>query len=215
MRTKIFIAVAAVVALLAGGIILFMVRNGKENGGGTPGPANSATSTAPAATSTANIPPQVSVPDLNKPVVITASLSEENQTFARSEIANLVAVLKKDSDAYNEWMSLALYRKMIGDYDGAREIWEYTAVIRPNEAVSFHNLGNLYATELRDNVKAESYFLKAIDRGTALGYVYYAAYEFYRYYKKDLPAAKKILDRGIAALDSETANEFRKIRDSF
>ena len=58
------------------------------------------------------------------------------------------------------WLVLGVYRKMIGDYESAKEVWEYASAIRPQNSVSFNNLGELYAYYLKDNAKAEKIILK-------------------------------------------------------
>lgn len=216
-RVYVFIA-GGLFAVLAAGAALFVMNDAWKTSPEL-GPLGQGSAVSPSATPEVlpESSPAASLPspDLDRPMTVTADLSEEQKNNARKEILRAVAALKQDADSQSDWLALAIYRKTIGDYDGAREIWEYTAAVRPAEAVSLHNLGNLYAFELHDLGKAETYYLQAIEREPRLGYVYYTTYEFYRYFKKDLAQAKKILDRGIAALDDQTASEFRKLRDSF
>ncbi|MEK7554772.1 MAG: tetratricopeptide repeat protein [Patescibacteria group bacterium] len=208
MRKKLTILLGVLVVIIAAGAAFFIIRDIRKGEELNP-PTGTSTSPMP------NPSPEISAPDLDRNIHITAPLSEENKKKAREEIDRLVAALKEDPDSYNDWLSLALYWKMIGDYDGAREIWEYLAETRPGEAVSLHNLGNLYANELHDFAKAEQYYLEAIKRRPEFDYLYYAVYEFYRYYVKDLVKAKQILDQAIAALDPESGAKFGELRASF
>ena len=77
-----------------------------------------------------------------------------------AKIQDLSSQLKKDSDNLENWLVLGVYRKMIGDYESAKEVWEYASAIRPQNSVSFNNLGELYAYYLKDNAKAEKIILK-------------------------------------------------------
>ena len=43
-----------------------------------------------------------------------------------------------------------------------RDVWEYAGVLYPDNALSFANLGNLYAFYLHNNVKAELNFKKLL-----------------------------------------------------
>lgn len=146
-----------------------------------------------------NKPEEFTLPDLNRPIVITAALSEENAKKAKEYITATQTTLKGDPDLYQEWLSLALYRKLIGDYEAAKEIWEYVTKIRPSAAVSYHNLGNLYVYELNQPDKAEPYYLKAIELEPSGIQWYLSASEYYRYFKKDIGKAKEILRLGITA----------------
>ena len=143
--------------------------------------------------------PKFPAPDLDRPINITAKLSEESAGKAREYIIASENALKADPDIYEDWLNLALYRKLIGDYEAAREIWEYLTKIRPFAAVSYHNLGNLYAYELNEPDKAEPYYLKAIELEPSGIQWYLSAADYYRYFKKDITKAKDILRQGIAA----------------
>lgn len=141
----------------------------------------------------------VPIPDLNRPIVFYADLPEDAKQIARQKIEESIMALKENPDLFNEWLALGVYRKIINDYEAAREIWEYAGYIRPMNGVSFANLGDLYAFYLKDNVKAEQNFLKALENDTSNINLYRSIYEFYRYAMNDEKKAKDILKEGIEA----------------
>ena len=67
---------------------------------------------------TVNIP----LPNLNKEIKITADMNEDAKRIATAKIQDLSSQLKKDSDNLENWLVLGVYRKMIGDYESAKEV---------------------------------------------------------------------------------------------
>ena len=148
----------------------------------------------------------VPLPNLNKGIKITVDMSEEAKRIATTKIQDLSSQLKKDSDNLENWLVLGVYRKMIGDYEGAREVWEYASAIRPQNSISFNNLGELYAYYLKDNAKAEENYKKAIENDPSAVYIYRNFFDFYRYFAKDTAKARAILEQGIAANPTTTSD---------
>ncbi len=64
---------------------------------------------------------------------------------------------------FRSYMEAASVKKGVGDYEGARDIWEYVNMKRPQNSVSFANLGDLYANFLKYPVKSEQNYLRAIE----------------------------------------------------
>ena len=149
-----------------------------------------------------NIP----MPDLNKEIKITAEMSEDAKKIATAKIQDLSSQLKKDSDNLENWLVLGVYRKTIGDYEEAKEVWEYASAIRPQNSISFNNLGELYAYYLKDNKKAEENYAKAIENDPSAIYIYRNFFDFYRYVVKDTTKARTILEKGIAANPSTSSD---------
>ena len=148
----------------------------------------------------------VPLPALNKEIKITADMSEDTKRIATAKIQDLSSQLKKDSDNLENWLVLGVYRKMIGDYEGAREVWEYAGAIRPQNSISFNNLGELYAYYLKDNAKAEENYKKAIENDSSAIYIYRNFFDFYRYFAKDTAKARAILEQGIATNPSTSSD---------
>lgn len=76
--------------------------------------------------------------------------------------AGTKARLEKNPDDFAAWLNLGIVRKSIGDYEGAADVWEYAAKIRPQSSQPFSNLGDLYANFLNDVAKGEEYYKKAL-----------------------------------------------------
>lgn len=143
---------------------------------------------------------QVKLPDapnLDKPIKNLANLDETAFNIAVDKINNLRKELKENADLFDEWLSLGIYYKMVGDYNGAAEVWEYASVIRPNSSTPFGNLGDLYGYYIKDKVKAEKNFLKALEIDSTSIYLYRNIADFYRFVMKDVEKAKEVLRTGI------------------
>lgn len=108
----------------------------------------------------------------------------------RGDLKVLSAVLNANpmgSGGVDDWIAVGVTKKFFNDFEGARDAWEYAGVLYPNNALSFANLGNLYAFYLHDNIKAEANFKKAIaDDPYQPGY-YLSLADFY----KNVDVAKK------------------------
>ena len=141
----------------------------------------------------------VPLPDLNRAIKITANMDENAKKIATAKIQDLSSQLKKDSDNLENWLVLGVYRKIIGDYEVAKEVWEYASAIRPQNSVSFNNLGELYAYYLKNNKKAEENYAKATENDPSAVYIYRNFFDFYRYVAKDPVKARALLEKGIAA----------------
>ena len=148
----------------------------------------------------------VPLPDLNKEIKITAEMSDDAKKIATAKIQDLSNQLKKDSDNLENWLVLGVYRKTIGDYEGAKEVWEYVTVITPQNVIALNNLGDLYAYYLKDIPKAEEYFLQAIRIEPSNIYLYFKIVEFYRDIAKDLVKARTLLEKGITANPSTSSD---------
>jgi tetratricopeptide (TPR) repeat protein len=142
---------------------------------------------------TINIP----IPDLNRPIIFDDNVSEGVRKTTTEKINKLTEELKKDNSFFSNWIELGLYRKSIGDYIGARDIWEFLSVTSPQNSVSFRNLGDLYSYYLVDKQKAEENFLKAIEINPNEIEYYLKTMEFYRDVMKDVVKARQIIEQGI------------------
>ncbi len=134
------------------------------------------------------------MPDLDRKIVVTENLSTEVRLRAINDIGAAVAILKEDYDRREEWLNLGLVYKLIGDYEGAKQAWEFTTLIRPDDPVAYHNLGDLYSQYLPDFPKAEKNYLEAIEKDSGHQVFFYVKlFEFYRYYSKNPDLAEKTL----------------------
>ncbi|MBU3926018.1 hypothetical protein KJ763_02530 [Patescibacteria group bacterium] len=172
-------------------------------------------SIAPTPTASENpIISPIAIPDLDRPITIKADLPQEAKVKVIEKIKSISSQLKENNDDFNLWLELGIYRKMIDDFEGARDVWEYAGYIRPLNSTSFNNLGDLYAYYLHDNKKAKENFLKAMENGSNQISIYRNAYDFYRNVMKDNIKAKGILEEGIKN-NPDTSQDLQYLLDNF
>lgn len=145
---------------------------------------------------------KITAPVLDREIpASTATMNGAEQAYRTQTIGRLnktVDALKKDQYSYQDWIYLGLYRQILGDYEGALQVWRYATFLAPSEEVAFLNLANLYATNLKDYAQAESYYQKALEINPADTGIYRNLADMYRYnYKQGTSAAEDILKKGI------------------
>ncbi len=156
----------------------------------------------------------VLMPDLNRKINIAPDISEEVKSIALSKISEIAEILKETPEQADSWLALGVYYKMLGDYESARDVWEYVAKIRPDGFTPFGNLADLYAYYIKDNKKAEENFLKAIENGPTMINFYRSTYEFYRFVMKNDVKAKSILQKGIDS-NPGTSQDLKYLLDNY
>lgn len=141
--------------------------------------------------------PSVPAPSLDEPIVLPQRFTAEIRQIEERRIKDIILKLEKDPLSFDLWNELALEKQSIDDYEGAKEIWNYTALLKPKDPLSFSNLGNLYGFYLKDNIKAEENYLKSIELGQNNGFWYYQTFIFYKDALKDDVKAKAIIEEGV------------------
>jgi len=152
------------------------------------------------------------VPDLDRMVVNDKTLSAEVVGILKIKIADLSDFLKGDPGQFDKWLDLGINRKIAGDYEGAIEAWTYASALRPQNSISFNNLGDLYAYYLNEPQKAEENLLQAIENGSNEVYLYFKTHDFYKYVMKDATKARNIVEQGIKA--NPTSQELKDLLNS-
>src|SRR3989344_7349091 len=112
---------------------------------------------------------------INKPVVVTANaLPDSVKNEALKKLEELAIMIREDYDYSNQWYDLGAYRKLLGDYAGAIDAYDFVTLIRPNDVISYMNLGEIYAVYLKNYGQAEKNYLQAIknDPTKASSYMY-------------------------------------------
>lgn len=129
----------------------------------------------------------------------TSNLDAAYRTQIITYLEKTISALKKDEHSYQDWIYLGLYRKILGDYDGAYEAWNYATLLAPGEEVAYLNLANLYDLSLGNYAQAELYYKKGLEINPKNTQTYQNLFEMYRYrYGKNPSAAEDILKLGIA-----------------
>ena len=147
--------------------------------------------------------PDAPQPDLDKKLTFAPYLSAEVVSIYKTKIEEIRAKLKETPTNFRLWMDLAMNYKSIGEYKYAEEVWYYAHLMVPNNAVVMGNLGNLYAYELKDNAKAEEYFVKAINAPGAFVYLYFQIADFYLDIVGDKNRAINAVEQGLQKIPDD------------
>jgi tetratricopeptide (TPR) repeat protein len=150
----------------------------------------------------------ISIPDLDSEVTYSSKLSDEVVLLMKDKIATTRSFLKKDSNLIDDWIGLGVLYKMVEDFDKAIEAWDYAGVISPTNSVSFQNLGDLYGYYLKDPVKGEENFLRAISNSPSDVYLYFKTADFYKDVMEDETKRRQIVEQGI-----ETNPDVQELKD--
>jgi tetratricopeptide (TPR) repeat protein len=138
------------------------------------------------------------IPSLERPVVFPANFPEEVKEQYNTSLAELKSKITADPNDTTLWLDLAIRYRMVQDYDGAVEIWEYLLSQKPQDPIVLHNLGEHYFHYGRDYKRAEDYYRRAIEAAPQFSINYTDLFEMYRdVYKQDTSAAEEILKEGI------------------
>jgi len=101
---------------------------------------------------------------------------------------NFRQILSADPDNFNIWVALGSLYKVISDYEMAEQVWLYATELRPNNSLTYANLGDLYTNFLKDKEKAEENLLIAMknSEGEAVNVNYSRQlFELYYYHYED------------------------------
>lgn len=144
---------------------------------------------------------ELDTPNLNRQIVFSDSVSEAVRNIVLSKVATITTLLREDLTSFKNWLDLAIQYKIAGDYEGARDVWEFINETSPTNSVSFHNLGDLYHFNLKDYPKSEENFRKAIENSPQNTQSYGGLHGLYKYsYKQDSNLAESVLLEGIEAV---------------
>src|SRR6185436_9331386 len=79
-------------------------------------------------------------PSLDREITFPAAFPEDSREAFKQKVETLQADLKEHPEDGTKWLTLAIYYKTVGDYEGAIQIWKYLVAVNSKDAVSFHNL---------------------------------------------------------------------------
>lgn len=147
--------------------------------------------------------------------------TEEQKKKLYNEIDNYGEAVMGNPHFFQGWIQLGLIKKVIGDFEGARDAWHYAGIIAPDNVVSFANLGELYWRYLPDFPKSEKNFRQAIKNDSKRPEIYISLAELYYYsYKEKADLADNAYLEGLAAnpnddmLMRHLATYYKKIGDA-
>jgi tetratricopeptide (TPR) repeat protein len=139
----------------------------------------------------------VPTPSLKRALPDTSKLDPLFVSSAEAKIKNVIKNIENNKKSFNDWIDLGLLRKSLGDYEGARQAWEYISILYPTNEVSFGNLGDLYANFLHDYAKAESAYQLGIKNNSKSVDFYRNLFNLYILENKNTQAVT-LLQNGIA-----------------
>lgn len=134
-----------------------------------------------------------------------AVFGDEQREKIYADIRMQGSAVKEKPEFITGWLQVGILKKVIGDYEGARDAWEYAGIIRPENSVTFANLGELYWKYLPDFPRSEKNFLISIKNKKSDPAVYISLSELYSYsYTSKSDLADDVLLEGIAANPDST-----------
>lgn len=125
--------------------------------------------------------------------------TEDQKTRLYARLDELGRAVKADPSFFKGWIDLGLFKKTIGDFEGARDAWEYAGVIQPLNSISFSNLGELYWRYLHLYPESEKNFETAIRHKPDDIQNYVSLAELYHYsFTEKFDEADDVLLRGLS-----------------
>jgi tetratricopeptide (TPR) repeat protein len=130
--------------------------------------------------------------------------TEEQLQKIYSTIGMHATAVKEQPRFFNGWIQIGVLKKVIGDFEGARDAWEYAGIIEPLNSLSFANLGELYWRYLHKYEKSEENFRIAIKHKPGDPFIYISLSELYSYsYKEKDDLADDVLIDGLDAIPGD------------
>ena len=162
---------------------------------------NGITATGPSGAKITVVPVSSSVqqPNLDAQVQFSSNLSPDVVAALKTQIAQHVAVLKKNPKSGEDWLGLAMDYKIAGDYHLAENVWVFMTEVSPSDPVAFTDLGDLYQNFLKNYLKAETNYLAALKLDPHDIDLYRNLYTLYKYQLKEPAKATAIVQQGLQA----------------
>lgn len=137
-------------------------------------------------------------PLLDRQIQFPETFPQEARDPFNARLEETKEKIRADETNVLAWFDLAILYKMVADYNGAVEIWNYVSAKYPSDSISIHNLAEHYFHQEKNYKKAEKLYHKAIGINPSFTTNYSDLHEMYRYvYKQNTGAAVDILLEGI------------------
>ncbi len=124
-------------------------------------------------------------PTLVRSTEFANTLSPEVKKAVLVNLEKSIEAVKKNPNDVINWIDLGIQRKQLGDYEGARDVWEYAKAMEPGNIVPWNNLGDLYHFYLKNYAKSEENWKKTIALKPDYAQGYRGLYELYTYSMKE------------------------------
>lgn len=153
----------------------------------------------------------IKAPDFKRALKFTATFTDVEKAAIQKNYNTIQAELTADPKSFNAWVFMGNINLIAGNYQLAKEYWDYASKVWPTNVATFNNLGDLYMSYLKDYPKAEAAFLKAIDNKGNDSNPYKNLFTLYSEtsYKPTNTAAEDILKRGIAAVPNSVDMQYQ------
>ncbi len=135
---------------------------------------------------------------------LSRSIPDSVRPNERAEMERIISELKKNPSNAALWSELGLYRKETGDYEGARQAWEFAYELQPANSIIAENLGVLYGYYLKNGLKSEEFFRAAIALEPQSIHLRLRLFELYRDVFQDKGKARAAIED---ALKDNPGNE--------
>lgn len=136
---------------------------------------------------------------------VVANMSEEEREQLYADIKTYGRGAKDAPETFINWLQVGILKKTIGDYEGARDAWEYALRVEPQKPVLLKNLGDLYWHYLKEYPLAEKRFKELIASNHDDFMVYRSLSDLYRYaYTEKKDQADDILLEGLEKFPDKT-----------
>jgi len=140
-------------------------------------------------------PNNIPLPNLDR-IVINTDLSPEQKQEYTGRMKDAATQIRENQSVYDNLLELTSYRKLVGDYTGAEEVWVYMTKKYTENRQPYEALGNLYHFYTKEYTKAEGFMKTAIEKEPQYPYSYVNLFELYTlsYTEKKNEAEKVLLD---------------------
>ncbi len=131
-------------------------------------------------------------------ILFKTGISEAKKEEIQKQVQDIYSKIESDYKGLNLWIDLGLLKQSVGDYDGAKEAFEFANKISPKNYVSFQNLGFLYGFYLKNPIESEKNYLKSLENDPSNTQVYLDLADIYFYdYKEKTAEIPDFLLKGI------------------
>ncbi len=155
-------------------------------------------------------------PAIDTEVSFPVAFTQAQQEAYLANLAKIKSNIAAEPGNEAAWNDLAIYRKMVGDYEGAKAIWHYQLALRPENIIALHNLAQIYFHYDKNYPKAEKIYLEAIKLAPNVVINYTDLFDMYRYvYQVDSTAAVDIMNKAFTSVDIQSQADMRVMLASY
>lgn len=139
---------------------------------------------------TETVEPTIPTPNLSRDIMFGPFAVSPGKEMGEARIKELQGLLLDDHLNFENWIELGLTYSSVGDYEGAVESYEYAAALRPKSFLPHANMAFVYGWHLKDFVRAEAEYKKALAINPGEWYINQQLFEFYRFVLNDPQKAR-------------------------